>query len=63
GEAVPPSRRWDVPLPGPRRTHPLGPGQPPGPVQGGPPGPQLRSAVSLGDQTTARVADLAPRRR
>ncbi|WP_087926560.1 MULTISPECIES: DeoR/GlpR family DNA-binding transcription regulator [Streptomyces] len=63
GEVGPPARRRDVPpLPGQRRTHPLG-GQPPGPGQGGPAGPQLRSAVSLGDQSTARVADLAPRRR
>ncbi|MFF4221977.1 DeoR/GlpR family DNA-binding transcription regulator [Streptomyces abikoensis] len=57
-------RRRDVPpLPGQRRNLPLGHGQQPGPVQGGPPGAQLRSAVSLGEQATARVADLAPRRR
>ncbi|MFI9204653.1 DeoR/GlpR family DNA-binding transcription regulator [Streptomyces sp. NPDC053048] len=64
GDAAAPARRRDVPpLPGQRRNLPLGHGQPPGPVQGGPPGAQLRSAVSLGDQPTARVADLAPRRR
>ncbi|MBZ6474031.1 DeoR/GlpR family DNA-binding transcription regulator [Streptomyces griseocarneus] len=64
GEADRQARRRDVPpLPGQRRSLPLGHGQPPGTVQGGPPGAQLRSAVSLGDQATARVADLAPRRR
>ncbi|MGW2599688.1 DeoR/GlpR family DNA-binding transcription regulator [Streptomyces klenkii] len=58
-------RRRDVPpLPGQRRTHhPHPPGAQP---QGGgaPSGPQLRSAGSLGTEPpTARVADLAPRRR
>ncbi|MEU7132007.1 DeoR/GlpR family DNA-binding transcription regulator [Streptomyces sp. NPDC046261] len=58
------ARRRDVPpLPGQRRNLPLGHGQPGGPGQGGPPGAQLRSAVSLDGQATARVADLAPRRR
>ncbi|MEU4208636.1 DeoR/GlpR family DNA-binding transcription regulator [Streptomyces sp. NPDC026206] len=58
------ARRRDVPpLPGQRRNLPLGHGQQGGPGQGGPPGAQLRSAAPLGDQATARVADLAPRRR
>ncbi|MFI9721642.1 DeoR/GlpR family DNA-binding transcription regulator [Streptomyces sp. NPDC052396] len=60
-------RREMPPLPGQRRTHPLADGrhgpQYPGPGQGGAPGPQLRSAVPLGDQAPVRVADLAPRRR
>ncbi|MEU3877827.1 MULTISPECIES: DeoR/GlpR family DNA-binding transcription regulator [Streptomyces] len=61
---VAPARRRDVPpLPGQRRSLPLGHGQPPGPGGGAPPGAQLRGAVPLGDQATARVADLAPRRR
>ncbi len=64
GDAVAPARRRDVPpLPGQRRNLPLGHGRPDGPGPGGPPGDRLRSAVSLGDQATARVADLAPRRR
>ncbi|MCQ8769383.1 DeoR/GlpR family DNA-binding transcription regulator [Streptomyces telluris] len=70
GEQVPPQqRRRDVPpLPGQRRTHGghhLPPG-PPGPSGGGASSPQLRSAGSLGAEPptgTARVADLAPRRR
>ncbi|MEU3963437.1 DeoR/GlpR family DNA-binding transcription regulator [Streptomyces buecherae] len=48
-----PARR-DMPLPGPRRTHP--------PTTPG--GPGLRGPVSLSDQQLGgRVADLAPRRR
>ncbi|GHF48903.1 DeoR family transcriptional regulator [Streptomyces mashuensis] len=61
GEPVTPARRRDVPLPGQRRSLPLGHGQPPAP--GTPPGDRLRSAASLGEQPSARVADLAPRRR
>ncbi|WP_241999842.1 DeoR/GlpR family DNA-binding transcription regulator [Streptomyces klenkii] len=59
-------RRRDVPpLPGQRRTHhPHPPGAQPQGGGGAPSGPQLRSAGSLGaEPPTARVADLAPRRR
>ncbi|WP_235485344.1 DeoR/GlpR family DNA-binding transcription regulator [Streptomyces roseoverticillatus] len=62
-------RRRDVPpLPGQRRTHgghhPMPPGGQPQPGGGAPPPSQLRSAGSLGGEPpTARVADLAPRRR
>ncbi|MFF7024570.1 DeoR/GlpR family DNA-binding transcription regulator [Streptomyces klenkii] len=66
-EQVPPQqRRRDVPpLPGQRRTHhPHPPGAQPQGGGGAPSGPQLRSAGSLGaEPPTARVADLAPRRR
>ncbi|GAA2915562.1 hypothetical protein GCM10020221_09150 [Streptomyces thioluteus] len=65
-EPVSPPRRRDVaPLPGQRRGHPPVDGRYPGPERGGPPpGGQLRGAVPLdGAQATARVADLAPRRR
>ncbi|WP_438828860.1 DeoR/GlpR family DNA-binding transcription regulator [Streptomyces klenkii] len=59
-------RRRDVPpLPGQRRTHhPHPPGAQPQGGGGAPSAPQLRSAGSLGGEPpTARVADLAPRRR
>ncbi|WP_435878706.1 DeoR/GlpR family DNA-binding transcription regulator [Streptomyces klenkii] len=59
-------RRRDVPpLPGQRRTHhPHPPGAQPQGGGGAPSAPQLRSAGPLGaEPPTARVADLAPRRR
>ncbi|MFF4404005.1 DeoR/GlpR family DNA-binding transcription regulator [Streptomyces sp. NPDC001404] len=61
GEPVPARRRDVPPLPGQRRGLPLGPGRPDAPGQGGPPGAQLRSTVSLDQPPTARVADLRRR--